>query len=324
MHANGRRGKMKLKAGKITLAIILLAVIIFCVNNFKDTLGQYIHGNDSKEMTPQLNEKTGDSGNRNYDYIKKDFSDINIGSLILVNNSAPYNFPEKSDIVSVYNEKNQSYKVSDKTVALHRTAIHYFNKMMLDFEKAKNIDDIIILSGYRTLAHQEKILDKKIQQLGEAEAANWAAQPGCSEHHTGYAMDIGIYKDTGQSQNYTGSGKYSWINENCGNYGFILRYSGYKADITGIADEPWHYRYVGAPHANIIKEKEFCLEEYIDYLRTYDFESGHLEFTDADGGQYEIYFVKASKGVTDIPVPRDNEYSISGNNVDGYVITIKK
>lgn len=324
MHVNGGKRKMKLRVGRIIFAIIMLAVITLCVSHLKDTFEQYDRRNDSSEMLPQISEKARDVETRKVDCIKKGSSDINIGNLILVNNSLPYEFPTESDVVSVYSEKNHSYKVSDKTVALNKTVITYLNRMMSDLEKAKNIHDIIIVSGYRTIADQEEILNKKIQQLGEAEATKLATRPGYSEHHTGYAIDIGIYKDNGQSQNYTGSGKYGWINENCGNYGFILRYSGNKAEITGIADEPWHYRYVGIPHANIIKNNGFCLEEYIDYLKKYDYESKHLEFTDADGTLYEIYFVKASNGTTNIQVPQNSEYSISGNNVDGYIVTIKK
>ena len=31
-------------------------------------------------------------------------------------------------------------------------------------------------------------------------------------------------------------------------------------DITGISNEPWHYRYVGTTVAKIMKEENLCLE----------------------------------------------------------------
>ncbi len=248
--------------------------------------------------------------------------DIHKGELILVNNAQAYQSSGKSDFVGIYEVKNHSYKVKDKNSALNKTVIPHLNKMMADFEKAENLRDIIILSGYRTTAEQERILNRRAQQLGMDKATETVALPGYSEHHTGYAIDIGIYKDNGQSLNYTGSGKYGWINKNCGNYGFILRYPGIKSKITKITDEPWHYRYVGIPHANIMKENDLCLEEYVEYLKGYDSQSNPLLFTDTDQAQYKIYYVKATDGITKIPVPRGKKYSISGNNTDGFIFTV--
>ncbi|MCI8383288.1 MAG: M15 family metallopeptidase [Clostridia bacterium] len=57
-----------------------------------------------------------------------------------------------------------------------------------------------------------------------------------------------------------------WLMEHCVDYGFILRYPTYKKDTTKINYEPWHYRYVGVENAKFMQEKNFCLEEYIEYL----------------------------------------------------------
>ncbi len=40
-----------------------------------------------------------------------------------------------------------------------------------------------------------------------------------------------------------------------------------QTELTGIQYEPWHIRYVGLPHSAIMKEKNFVLEEYMDYLK---------------------------------------------------------
>ena len=50
-------------------------------------------------------------------------------------------------------------------------------------------------------------------------------------------------------------------------YGFILRYPAGKEAVTGIAHEPWHFRYVGAPHARIMTDLGLTLEEYVVLLR---------------------------------------------------------
>ena len=323
MYVNEGKKSSGLRAGRLILATTITIILAICAINLFVSFEQKIGSGHFTQRLVQPAKNITAVKSDNYKYIKKSSSDIRAGNLILVNNSIPYKFPKETAAVSVFSGKNHSYKVSDKKIALDPTVISHFNDMMSDFEKAVNIHDIIIVSGYRTIADQKEILDENIKQLGKSQAVKRATQPGYSEHHTGFAMDIGIFKDDGRSQSYTGSGKYGWIDENCANYGFIHRYNGDKAEITGITDEPWHYRFVGVPHAAIIKNNDFCLEEYIDYLKNYSFESKHLKFSDMDGTQYEIYYLKASKDNTSVPVPKNHEYSVSGNNTDGFIVTVK-
>ena len=87
-------------------------------------------------------------------------------------------------------------------------------------------------------------------------------KPGTSEHNLGLAIDFNyVDYDFDQTKGF------KWLVKNAQNYGFILRYPKDKQDITGITYESWHWRYVGKEHSKIIKEKGYCLEEYIDYLK---------------------------------------------------------
>ena len=45
-------------------------------------------------------------------------------------------------------------------------------------------------------------------------------------------------------------------------FGFVLRYPAGKEHITGIGHEPWHFRYVGRPHAGEMALCGLTLEEY--------------------------------------------------------------
>ena len=58
--------------------------------------------------------------------------------------------------------------------------------------------------------------------------------------------------------------KDQWLDENAYKYGFVKHYPEDKTDITGISNEPWHYRYVGTTVAKIMKEENLCLEEYLE------------------------------------------------------------
>lgn len=127
-----------------------------------------------------------------------------------------------------------------------------------------------ISSGYRSVARQEELftravsenLDKGMDQKeAEAVAAVSVARPGWSEHNTGLAIDL-----NGVAENFDTMPEFAWLDEHAVEYGFILRYPKDKQEITGIRYEPWHYRYVGTEHAKAIRERHFCLEEYVDYL----------------------------------------------------------
>lgn len=82
--------------------------------------------------------------------------------------------------------------------------------------------------------------------------------PGTSEHQLGLAVDINA--DGIHSAGYE---VYEWLEQNAHNYGFIYRYPPDKTEVTGVENEPWHYRYVGAEAAKEIHQKGICLEEYV-------------------------------------------------------------
>lgn len=138
---------------------------------------------------------------------------------------------------------------------------------MLEAAREENWDQLpIVVSGYRTQEKQQSLYNDKIkdyrkQGYSQEEATDmaeqWVAVPGYSEHQLGFAVDInGATYDL-----------YFWLQENSYKYGFIFRYPGSKTDITGTAEEVWHYRYVGKEAAKEIYDKGICLEEYLDNVK---------------------------------------------------------
>ena len=59
------------------------------------------------------------------------------------------------------------------------------------------------------------------------------------------------------------TGETRWLHSHAWEYGFILRYPKDKEDITGIAYEAWHYRYVGKEAAAYLHQTDLTLEEYL-------------------------------------------------------------
>lgn len=251
-------------------------------------------------------------------YLLIEAPDLSQGDLTLVNNKIAYPFTADEGLSSVYEGKTEHYKVKNKEVLVAGRILGPLNAMLEDFYEATGRDTINIISGHRTYAYQEMLYDRDLAQKSPEEAGKYVALPGGSEHHTGLAVDFEIRTSLG-SQDFMGQDEYGWLNENAYRYGFVVRYQHEKRELTGIYDEPWHFRYVGLPHAYAMEAKDFCLEEYIDYLRQFQFGQTHLKI-EADGLEYEIYYLPGDT----VYVPAEGAYTISGNNVDGYIVTMEK
>ncbi len=145
--------------------------------------------------------------------------------------------------------------------------IYPYLQEMFDDARAEGIYPIV-RSGYRTRQEQTDIYEERMQRyqadgLTEAEARTetelWVAVPGTSEHELGLAVDINADRIHSGSEEV-----YAWLGRHAHLYGFINRYPSDKTDITGVANEPWHYRYVGTAAAAEIYERGICLEEYLE------------------------------------------------------------
>ncbi len=115
----------------------------------------------------------------------------------------------------------------------------------------------------------------------------------------------------------------TWISENAWSYGFIYGYTAEEESSTGIADAPYHLRYVGTVHAGIMHQNDWTLTEYYANIKAYTPESP-LCYSTATGSYLVYYFEAESTGTTAVPVPEGASYTISGNNTDGFLITVSE
>lgn len=196
--------------------------------------------------------------------------------------------------------------------------------------------EIVLVSGYRSMEEQTKIFEESVRENGMEFTRKYVAKPGCSEHQTGLAVDLGKKaKDIDFiCPAFPYEGVCQKFRERAADYGFIERYEKEKEGITGISAEQWHFRYVGRPHGWIIREKGFALEEYLAYIRQFDDCNNPLHFR-YFGNEYEIYFQKGDEKAEISEAESRNaelvldsgmqqHITISGNNVDGFIITKEK
>jgi D-alanyl-D-alanine carboxypeptidase len=133
---------------------------------------------------------------------------------------------------------------------------------------------IEVFSAYRTYDYQQKLFDDDVQWnmsegLSYEEAykktASSIALPGRSEHNAGLAADLkGDDWDCDNWYNFEKTSTFKWLEKNAPRFGFIIRYPKDKTQITNFIYEPWHFRYVGCPHAEIITRKGITLKEYLE------------------------------------------------------------
>lgn len=257
-----------------------------------------------------------------------DHEKIHEGSLILVN--------QKNPLRQSLPYRAKEWKAADERypdiLLKRRTA----NKLQEVFQKIHSGESIIPVSGYRSFREQTQLYDTAMVEHGEEYTKKYVAKPNQSEHQTGLAIDVGeMAKEIDFiCPRFTYEGIARKFREEAVNFGFIERYPEGKETITGIGHEPWHFRYVGVPHAMIITKLGLTLEEYVDYVRQYPYdihqrssqkiqEGGLL--VECETSSYRIFYVKAQKGrQTRVTLPTDCEFDLSGNNVDGFILTMKE
>ncbi len=237
------------------------------------------------------------------------------GNLILVNEKLPIN--SLFDI----NENELVYVngyISD--VKIKREAV---NALHLIFEKIGCTDEIIAVSGYRSTQEQIQIYNDSLKENDEDFTRKYVALPNHSEHQTGLAIDLGIksYSIDFIRPKFTYDGLCNEFRKYAKDFGYIERYPKGKEKITGIAHEPWHFRYVGYPHSAIISENGFTLEEYIDFIKLFSCENSY--YFKRNDKIIEVFYVNLNDiKPTEIKLPEYSIYQISGNNSDGFICTL--
>jgi D-alanyl-D-alanine carboxypeptidase len=134
---------------------------------------------------------------------------------------------------------------------------------MVNAAKQEGIN-LMLGSGYRPYSMQVSVYNAEVKNYGQTQADRESARPGFSEHQTGLAADLEPTSRQCEIEDCFGDlpeGK--WVAANAWKYGFILRYTPDKEQVTGYRHEAWHVRYVGKELAKELHDtKVETLEEF--------------------------------------------------------------
>lgn len=238
---------------------------------------------------------------------------IHTGELILINQAYPL-YPEYIGCPGLIPLN------AAENILLNNTAASALEKLIGDIGGQ---NDIIPVSGYRTKEEQHEIYSDSLKTNGADFTRKYVALPGHSEHQTGLAIDLGVKKENIDfiRPDFPDTGVCGRFKQLAAHYGFIQRYTALKESVTGINAEPWHFRYTGFPHSAVIAANNMALEEYINYIKGY---TGSEPLTFAcNHSRAEIFYQPAhASRPTNVRLPANMPYSISGNNLDGFIITL--
>jgi D-alanyl-D-alanine dipeptidase/carboxypeptidase len=238
--------------------------------------------------------------------IQLERADIHYGHLILVNSDHPVRLQVEQPSL-------------EQECARQLTAL---------LQACKAMDTIVVVSGYRSIEEQRHIYDKSLLENGIEFTSSYVARPGESEHQTGLAVDVGEILGNVDfiRPSFPDHGVCELFKQLAADYGFIQRYQDGKMNLTNIACEPWHYRYVGFPHSVIMKQMGLCLEEYIEFVKQFTYQRPYRYINNQSPTTIEIYYVPADEGTITIPILNSElsseRYHWSGNNKDGFIVTV--
>jgi len=247
----------------------------------------FLENKYNKHYLPLMNEKYYlDKNLNNYiNYItdlEKDKEQIDYKNVVAMVNVKSYNGfyknPKEADttkgnsiLVNKFNYLTQEYtpenivEMSNWYAFDGRTIKKDVYDAFIEMYNAAKLENItlIVNSGYRDYAYQEKLYNEYKDRDGEEKADLYAARAGYSEHQTGLALDIVSYGAT--MENFDQTDTFKWLNAHSVEYGFILRYPKDKEEITGYSYESWHYRYLGKELAKKVSDEGITYDEYYAY-----------------------------------------------------------
>ncbi len=134
---------------------------------------------------------------------------------------------------------------TDGSIKMRKAAAQAFKEMA----QAAARDGVILspISGFRSKADQQQLYFgvKEERNQSPAERAKVSAPPGYSEHHTGYAVDLGDGNVPAVNLDpaFDKTPAYQWLAANANRFSFEISFP--KNNAQGVTYEPWHWRYVG-------------------------------------------------------------------------------
>lgn len=289
------------------------------------------------KIVSQLPEKPINPTNGDFTYIPKEGGDVKLGNLLSINDDFKYEIPSDfSKMINLYEAQRKSeydeltsinnkltYSLSRVDIVLEADTFTKFNQMVLDY--CKSLDNVtsansncisnlvVTWGGYSADTVGEYATD--VPNFGN----------GYYDHGLGTTLTLKMFEPSTPITEQILKRNYAWLYENAHKYGFIIRNPESCQNHTGISsDKRIHLRYVGEEHATYIHQNGICFEEYLELLRTKHNSPDKALTVKIGDKSFYIYYVKYTGNPTSVPVFKNADYTISGDNMNGFIVTVEK
>ncbi|MDE5582500.1 MAG: D-alanyl-D-alanine carboxypeptidase family protein [Ruminococcus sp.] len=317
----GVKRRTRLRKGRLLLAMFLIVGVLFVADAVRRALFVNMNiGDDNlvvdngvvmtyhvgKVAEEEKEEETPTPEVLGYYELDISSSQLASGTLVHVDYEHPYASLEMMPTVDLVYYRNDYYTLINDTdsVILNADAAKELNLMMTDYYNATGRANFLVYGTTDTYTGDGSYCPKYFPESSTANTVDLAVNVGSTVF------------------TYDGCDDEKWIIDNCYKYGYIVRFPEGKAQKTGNVFCPWHLRYVGRIHSEIMHDMGMCLEEYIEFLSNYTFENPYAY--NLDNTVYNIYSVKSTGETTSARVPVSSNYIVSGDNIDRFIITAYK
>ena len=298
-----KKKKILVYAFIATAVALIISLSVFLITGMLSLKGEQSNAGVTNDQN------SGASKNDISSYVETTFTEEqkNNGSLLLVDGSHPFKGSVNPVLIKVYRDLRPStdegkpiYSMTNMyTFGGTADAVSALDAMLGDFYNTKKNDSLFIEKAYMDGGNNSGIYASGL--CFELTYVTIDDQ-GKGSRHSIYNVE-----------------DYSWLYSNAYKYGFIQLYpvssaAGEEAD-TSMANI---FRYVGEAHAAHIYKNNLTLESYIELIKTKP-AADALSITAASGAKYKVYYV--GDGAAPI-VPSTYEYTVSGDNMGGYIVTV--
>lgn len=211
---------------------------------------------------------------------------------------------KSQNLVRLYGRKSQNYLLASSQIFLKEDAFQPWENLLAAFVADTGKKSVQVVSGY--IYNGEESLDGSFV--------------------TGYSLAINLYEDganyslSSAEKSVTVNGKtmtcLDWFQDHCAQYGFV--YTGLEGSQARMLAT---FRYVGVPHALAMQRLDYVdTREYSGFLHHY---TGQHTVTDFENGitwNIDFYAADQTNVMTTIAIPKGAVYTISGNNIDGFIV----
>ena len=242
-------------------------------------------------------------------YTDKTFTvdDTKFGSLVFVNEENSYTLPsDTKHLASIYDiSRNKPYSFAGLSSSMDDNALTAMDAMLIAQNTANNVK-ISVRKAYP----KDKI----------------SSTTTSNEFYTGLVVELKLIDNNDGTYNLADNQTvYDWFRNNAHKFGFIM----YAAEERVQPGTSNYFRYIGVAHATALYDYNTAnpdtpmnLKDYLGALKGYN-QNNPFSVKDANNNQYLVYYTTVTKNTT-IKVPTNCEYTVSGDNMGGVIVTINK